>query len=123
MTTRANAATGGGRRATNAAKGYTGSQILLKQHLGELGIETVHEHRFDPSRRFRFDLASLEHRLGFECNGHWQGRHGSGWSGEAEKMNMAQAMGWRVFVFHNRDVLSGKAKQWVQDNLLEGIRL
>src|SRR5690242_7343019 len=95
----------------------TEAQVLLQIHLRELGIETTAAYRFDPERQFRFDLADLEHRLGFECNGHWQGKHGAGWSEGFEKLNLAQMQGWRVFCFHNRDVLSGKAKKWLAEQL------
>lgn len=91
----------------------TESQILLQVHLAELGIKTVAEFRFDPERQFRFDLCSLEHRIGFEVNGHWQGKHGAGWSEGFEKLNLAQMQGFRVLVFHNKDVLTGKAKEFV----------
>ena len=87
--------------------------MLLQVHLAELGIKTVPEYRFDPERQFRFDLCSLEHRIGFECNGHFQGKHGTGWSEESEKLNLAQMQGWRVLSFHNKDVLTGKAKEFV----------
>jgi|SRR6266850_7003247 len=95
----------------------TEAQILLAVHLAELGIKTVPEYRFDPERQFRFDLADLEHRIGFECNGHWQGKHGAGWSEGAEKINLAQMQGWKVLVFHNRDVLTGRAKQFIAEHL------
>ena len=91
----------------------TESQQLLKIHLSELGIETVAEFQFCPDRRFRFDLANEELQIGFECNGHWQGRHGAAWSEGFEKFNLAQAQGWTVFVFHNRDVENGKAKEFL----------
>ena len=95
----------------------TEAQELLRIHLKELGVETVPEYRFHPERRWRFDLASLEHRIGFECNGHFAGKHGTGWSEESEKLNTAQMMGWRVLSFHNRDVLKGKAKAWLKEHL------
>lgn len=95
----------------------TEAQILLKIHLAELGIETVPEYRFDPERNFRFDLAALKEKIGIECNGHWQGKHGSGWSEGFEKLNLAQAQGWKVFVFHNRDALTGKAKEFMRNFL------
>lgn len=90
----------------------TEAQILLGIHLAELGIKTVPEYRFDHERQFRFDLADITHRWGFECNGHWQGRHGTAWSEGFEKLNHAQALGWKVFVFHNRQVLKGEAKEF-----------
>ena len=91
----------------------TEAQTLLQIHLKELGIETISEYQFDCDRKFRFDLVSLEHRIGFECNGHFQGKHGTGWSKEAEKLNLAQMNGWRVLQFHNREVLNGKAKEFL----------
>lgn len=95
----------------------TKAQMLLRTHLQELGIATEAEYQFHPERKWRFDLASLEHRVGFECNGHFAGKHGAGWSNDAEKINTAQMMGWRVLVFTNRAVLSGEALQWLKENL------
>jgi hypothetical protein len=92
----------------------TEAQILLAVHLKELGIETVPEYRFDPERQWRFDLADLKRRIGFECNGHFGGKHGTGWSEEFEKLNTAQMLGWRVLSFHNKDVLKGRAKEFVK---------
>ena len=97
----------------------TEAQLLLAVHLAELGIKTLPEYRFDSERQFRFDLANLEHRIGFECNGHWQGKHGVGWSEGFEKLNVAQLQGWRVLVFHNRDVLTGKAKEFCAKHLVK----
>ena len=92
----------------------TEAQILLQVHLKELGIETVPEFQFDPERRFCFDLANSELMLGFECNGSWNGLHGPRWSStDGEKFNLAQAKGWCVFVFSNRQVLNGKAKEFL----------
>lgn len=95
----------------------TEAQTLLIIHLAELGLIAHPEWQFS-DRKFRFDVAVRERRWGFECNGHFQGKHGAGWSNDAEKMNLAQAWGWKVFVFANKDVLSGKAKAWIQENLL-----
>jgi hypothetical protein len=97
-----------------ADKDLTEAQLTLRIHLSEIGIMTVPEYQFSPNRKWRFDLADLEHKIGFECNGHWQGHHGAGWSEGAEKMNTAQMLGWRVMVFHNRDVLRGKAIEWLR---------
>jgi len=96
----------------------TESQQLLKIHLSELGIETVAEFQFCPDRRFRFDLANEQLMLGFECNGSWNGLHGPRWSSlDAEKSNLAQAKGWCVFVFSNKQVLNGEAKAFLEANL------
>lgn len=93
----------------------TEAQILLQIHLAEIGVKTVPEYRFDPDRRFRFDLCCIEMRIGFEVNGHFEGKHGVGWSGDSEKMNLAQMQGWRVISFHNKDVLNGKAKAFLAE--------
>jgi hypothetical protein len=97
----------------------TEAQTLLMVHLRELGLKPFSEVVVTQSRRFRFDVAVLApHFWGFECNGHFKGKHGAGWSNDAEKINLAQAKGWKVFVFANKDVLSGKAKAWIQEHLL-----
>ena len=44
----------------------TESQTLLQIHLLELGIKTEAEVQFMPDRKFRFDLANDEHKLGFD---------------------------------------------------------
>ena len=92
----------------------TPAQILLAMHLKELGFETVPEYQFCHERRWRFDLACLGERIGFECNGHFEGKHGKGWSSDAEKMNEAQMCGWRVLVFTNKQVLRGEAKKFIE---------
>lgn len=92
----------------------TPAQLLLRTHLAELGISTITEYKFHLERKWRLDLYCTLHRLGFECNGHFRGKHGAGWSSDAEKLNTAQMMGIRVLVFSNRDVLSGKAKAFIE---------
>lgn len=61
------------------------------------------EYRFHPERRWRFDLASPIAKVAIELEGGvWSGgRHtrGIGFSGDCEKYNTAQLMGWRVFRF------------------------
>ena len=59
------------------------------------------EHRFDKRRRWRFDYAHIATRIAVEINGGvWsQGRHnrGRGYLNDLDKLNAAQASGWRVF--------------------------
>lgn len=66
------------------------------------------EHRFHPTRRWRFDYAVPEIRLAVEYNGHaaFVGRSGpsahssiTGITRDAEKLNAAVALGWRVLQF------------------------
>ena len=102
-----------------SVKGYkqTVAQRLLSIHLLELGVETVEEWPFAEGRRFRFDLYSAEHRCAFECDGQFMGKHGVGYGEGHEKINLAQALGFRVFQFSNRSVLNGEAKKWLKENL------
>jgi very-short-patch-repair endonuclease len=95
----------------------TPMQRLLKTHLSELGIKTVPEFRFCLERRYRFDLYSPEHRIGFEVNGTFQGLHGPRYKGDNEKINLAQVMGFRVLVFTNKEVERGHAKAWLKEHL------
>ena len=59
-----------------------------------------HEYRFC-ERRWRFDFAWPNSRVGVECQGGtWvRGRHtrGQGYRNDCEKLNRAQSLGWCVF--------------------------
>lgn len=58
------------------------------------------EHRFDLTRRWRFDYAWPDYKIALEVEGGiWTGgRHtrGAGFLGDMEKYNRAAALGWRV---------------------------
>lgn len=73
---------------------------MAVQALWPEGPEIVTEHRFHPTRRWRFDLAIPEHRIAIEVEGGvWtRGRHtrGSGYLADLEKYNAAAALGWTV---------------------------
>lgn len=60
----------------------------------------VAEHRFHPTRRWRFDWAFKAAKIALEVEGGaWtQGRHtrGSGFVKDMEKYNEAQILGWRI---------------------------
>lgn len=62
--------------------------------------EPVPEHRFHPSRKWRFDAAFVDAMLAVEFQGgaFSSGRHtrGTGFTRDAEKFATAAAMGWRV---------------------------
>lgn len=64
------------------------------------GARCVREHRFHPTRRWRFDYALPEHRLAIEVEGGvWTaGRHirAQGFLGDMEKYNTAAVLGWRL---------------------------
>jgi len=63
--------------------------------------EPERECRFASPRRWRFDFAWPAQRVAVECDGgtYSGGRHtrGDGYRRDAEKLNAASALGWRVF--------------------------
>ena len=79
------------------------------------------EHRFDPTRRWRFDFAWPEKRVAIEVEGGiWtSGRHTSavGWIGDAEKYNRATILGWRILRVATNHIKSGEAVQWARELL------
>ena len=86
------------------------NKLAIKSLLDQLfGPEmVVSEHRFHPVRRWRFDYAIPEIKLAIEYDGHGgfvkvggKSRHGSiiGMTKDADKMNAAIALGWRVLKF------------------------
>jgi very-short-patch-repair endonuclease len=66
------------------------------------------EHRFHPTRRWRFDFAWVEQRLAIEIEGGlWRGgRHqtATGYRADCEKYNAATLLGWRVLRLTDRDL-------------------
>jgi len=64
-------------------------------------IKYIKEYRFDKKRRFRFDYAIIEYKIGIELEGgSWiMGRHvrGLGYRNDCEKYNLANSQGWFVF--------------------------
>lgn len=64
------------------------------------GLEIVKEHRFYPSRRWRFDYAIIDLKIAVEVDGAvWVGgRHNraAGYVADMEKLNTAASMGWLV---------------------------
>lgn len=66
----------------------------------DLKVECVKEHRFHPTRKWRFDYAIPAHKIAIEVEGGvWTGgRHTSpkGFLNDMEKYNTATIMGWRV---------------------------
>jgi very-short-patch-repair endonuclease len=72
----------------------------IKQKLNLLKIDFVTEHRFHPTRKFRFDIALIEHKIAIEYEGIVtdKSRHTNmvGYTNDCRKYNLAQALGWRV---------------------------
>lgn len=69
----------------------------------DLKVECVKEHKFHPTRRWRFDYAIPAHKIAVEVDGGvWiQGRHTrpQGYLNDLEKFNAAASMGWVVLKF------------------------
>lgn len=79
----------------------------------------VREHRFDPSRRWRFDFAWVDARVALEVEGgQWIGGHGGRrFEEDAEKYNAAGIAGWLVLRVTTRMVDDGRALEFVADAL------
>jgi len=82
------------------------------------GLVTFREHRFHPTRKWRFDVAVPAWMLAIEIDGGGfvQGRHsrGMGMEQDAEKFAEAAILGWTVLRVTPRHVKSGQAIGWIQ---------
>lgn len=108
------------------AKGAVNEQVARLQadtmlHLTGLP-PYVTEHRFHPTRRWRFDYAWPEIKLAVEVHGgtYSNGRHtrGGGFIVDREKMNEAAIYGWTVLEVTAAHVRSGQMRQWL-DRIFE----
>ena len=84
------------------------------------------EWRFLPDRKFRFDMAYTEGRVGVEVEGGtWvAGRHnrGGGFAKDCEKYNLAALNGWVVIRVTSEHIENGQAVGWIRDALeLRGV--
>lgn len=84
--------------------------LQIKAH----GLPTPdREHLFHPTRRWRFDFAWPDFHVAVEVDGGaWTGgRHtrGKGFEADAEKLNEATSLGWRVYRYTATRVRSGYA--------------
>lgn len=75
--------------------------LFIKKALKDAGIEFVTEEEFSDERRFRFDIAILDKRIGIEYEGLMskKSRHTtiSGFTRDTTKYNLAQSEGWKVY--------------------------
>jgi hypothetical protein len=73
----------------------------------------VNEHKFHPTRRWRFDHAWPDHKLALEVQGgiFISGRHSRGAAllKEHEKLNAAASLGWRVCFVTPKQIANGEA--------------
>ncbi len=98
----------------------TPAQELLATHLMELDVHVEFEVPVCEGRKFAFDLADDENRIGFECDGgQWSGGHmrGKKLEDQYEKDRLAQLHGWRIMRFTNRQILNGEARAWLREHL------
>lgn len=94
-----------GKKIVNAGVGKQERyQWLLKMQCEAVGFPVpVHEHKFHPTRKWRFDFAWPEQKLALEVEGgvyiktHRQGHSSvNGILRDIEKYNAATVLGWRV---------------------------
>jgi very-short-patch-repair endonuclease len=103
---------------TRRQKKLTQAQELLRTHLSELGLRTEAEYQWDDERKWRADLACLEHHILFEVDGgKWHGGHrrGKALEDDYERQNSAILDGWRLLRFTNEQVMDGRAKKWLEE--------
>lgn len=114
-TTKTRKAKRGGKNTQKQPK-YDAFCLLLRQHLG---VEVVAEHRFHPTRLWRFDYAIPSHRIAIEIDGGvWnQGRHNrpKGYIADLDKFNNAAALGWRVLKFTPQQQFTTKALRLIRE--------
>ena len=99
------------------------AEIQLAGHIIALGLpEPVREHRFHPTRRWRFDFAWTDRKLAVEVDGVLPGRGGrhqrmAGFQADTEKTNAAVLLGWKVLRFTPKAVNSGEAVAVIEQAL------
>lgn len=85
----------------------------------DLKVECVKEHKFHPTRRWRFDYAIPTAKIAIEVEGGvWTGgRHTSpkGFLNDMEKYNTATIMGWRLLRTTPERLCSNETLQMVRD--------
>src|SRR4051812_23319814 len=90
----------------------TGEETLAT-HCQAYRVTVEREYRFDPLRRWRFDFAVVDKKLGIEVEGGtWtNGRHnrGSGMAADCIKYANAVLQGWAILRFTTEQVISGYA--------------
>lgn len=77
------------------------SEIEMSLKYG--GYDYVKEYKFHPTRKWRFDFAIVESKIAIEYEGIMseKSRHTTitGLTGDCDKYNEAQRLGWKVFRF------------------------
>ena len=90
------------------------------------GPQLVAEHRFHPTRKWRFDFAHPASKVAIEVEGGtWgRGRHtrGSGYKADCEKYNAAVADGWAVFRITG-DMIATQTLERIAHTISERLRV
>ena len=106
-------------------RGKSQLEETLALHLRADNIPFVREHRFHPVRRWRFDFALPDYRIGIECEGlthpGTKSRHttNSGFEADCDKYNEAAIAHWRVLRFTWNMIRSGTALAMIQRAIKE----
>ena len=102
-------------RVKRRASGKSRLEETLGVHMRSFGIDFKREVRFHPTRRWRFDFAIEELKIGIECEGLTKpgdkSRHttNQGFENDCEKYNSAALRGWAVLRFTWNQIKSGYA--------------
>lgn len=92
--------------------------LLFWKSLG--GPELVQEHKFHPTRKWRFDFALVDLRLAIEIDGgaflKFGGRHGRGMGmvKDCEKYRAAADLRWTVWRFSSKCITAENIKRTIQ---------
>lgn len=101
-------------------------EAALSFQLKVCGIPAEREYRFHPIRKWRFDFAIPDKRLGIEIEGgSWiSGRHnrGSGFEADCVKYSEAAILGWRIIRATTGQVERGEALIWIKQALGGGVQ-
>ena len=102
--------------------------LWLKHVDGQRG-HWVREHRFHPTRKWRFDFAREDCKLGIEVEGLLpagkEGRHQrkAGFEKDCEKYAEALVLGWRVLRVTGKMIRSGDVYPYIEKLTEKGILL
>jgi len=93
--------------------GKSGLESALAFQIRALQLSPEIEYSFHPKRKWRFDFAFPEQKVGIEVEGGvWtRGRHTRpvGFIKDCEKYNEAALLGWKVLRFAEPHIVSGEA--------------
>ena len=101
-------------------------ETILTAKLATAGFpEPEREFRFDPDRKWRFDLAWDAHRIAVEIEGGvWNGgRHTRpvGFQADIEKYNAATLAGWDLYRVTGTMIANGQALKLIESALTKAM--